>query len=70
MWEPSCDHAGERGGSASYWRFDASVFYKKDNWSAQVNFKNISDEDIYQSQGYLIYPDAPFNVQASVTFKF
>ncbi|WP_256200453.1 hypothetical protein [Verrucomicrobium spinosum] len=46
------------------------MFYKKDNWSAQVNFKNISDEDIYQSQGYLIYPDAPFNVQASVTFKF
>jgi iron complex outermembrane receptor protein len=54
----------------SYWRFDASLFYKKDNWSAQVNFKNISDEDIYQSQGYLIYPDAPFNVQASVTIKF
>ncbi|MEZ0385911.1 MAG: TonB-dependent siderophore receptor, partial [Verrucomicrobium sp.] len=54
----------------SYWRFDAAVFYRRDNWSAQVNFKNIGDEKIYQSQGYLITPDAPFNVQASITYRF
>jgi iron complex outermembrane receptor protein len=54
----------------SYWRVDASVFYKRENWSAQVNFKNITDEDIYQSQGYLIVPDAPFNVQATLTYRF
>ena len=54
----------------AYWRWDASVFYRRDNWSAQVNFKNITDEDIYQSQGYLIVPDAGFNVQASLTYRF
>jgi len=53
-----------------YWRFDASLFYKQEKWSAQVNFKNISDERIYESTGYNIYPDAPFNVQASLTFRF
>jgi iron complex outermembrane receptor protein len=51
-------------------RVDASIFYRRDNWSAQVNFKNITDEKIYQSQGYLITPDAPFNVQASITYRF
>ncbi|WP_009962864.1 TonB-dependent siderophore receptor [Verrucomicrobium spinosum] len=54
----------------SAWRWDAALFYRRDSWSAQVNFKNITGERIYQSQGALIYPEALLQVQASVTVKF
>lgn len=54
----------------SAWRWDAALFYRRDTWSAQVNFKNLTSERIYQSQGALIYPEPLLQVQASVTVKF
>ncbi|HSJ00915.1 MAG TPA: TonB-dependent receptor, partial [Verrucomicrobium sp.] len=54
----------------SYCRWDAALFYKRENWSAQVNFKNLTSERIYQGQGALIYPDPLLQIQASLTLKF
>ena len=55
----------------AYLRTDVSAFYKKDNWRAQLNFRNLFN------QGYFINttsgtfsPGAPFNVTASLGVEF
>jgi iron complex outermembrane receptor protein len=54
----------------SYVRTDASVFYKRDNWRAALNFKNLFDTKYYESQGFFIVPAAPFTVLGTVSFEF
>lgn len=54
----------------SAWRWDAAVYYRRERWQAQVNFKNLTSERGYQSQGALIYPEPPLQVQASVVIRF
>ncbi|HIK06864.1 MAG TPA: TonB-dependent siderophore receptor [Trichormus sp. M33_DOE_039] len=54
----------------SYVRTDASIFYKRDNWRAALNFKNLFDTKYYESQGFFIVPAAPFTVLGTVSFEF
>ncbi|GAA5122411.1 TonB-dependent siderophore receptor [Luteolibacter yonseiensis] len=51
---------------------DAALYYEKDNFSAQVNFKNITDEEYFSgsSGAFYVLPAEPFNVTASASWKF
>lgn len=54
----------------SYFRTDASIFYRRDNWRVAVNVKNLFDVKYYTTQGFFITPQAPFTVLANVTVEF
>jgi iron complex outermembrane receptor protein len=55
---------------ASYWRSDASIFYRRDNYQVAVNFKNISNVKYYEVDGFNIDPAPPFTVYGKVSFEF
>lgn len=46
----------------SYLRADASIFYRRNNWRAALNFKNLFNTKYYRTQGFFITPEAPFTV--------
>ncbi|MEH2381419.1 MAG: TonB-dependent siderophore receptor [Nostoc sp.] len=56
----------------SYFRTDAALFYKQDNWRVGLNFKNLFDVNYYvETQGRnVVYPGDPFTVIGSVSFTF
>ncbi|MBW4653067.1 MAG: TonB-dependent receptor [Kaiparowitsia implicata GSE-PSE-MK54-09C] len=57
----------------SYTRVDASVFYRRNNWQAAVNFKNLFDIDYIEGPANdrtQINPGIPFTVQATVSVEF
>lgn len=55
-----------------YVRVDAALFYERENFRAQVNFNNVTDERYFSGSYNNVYvlPGAPFNVSASVAWKF
>jgi iron complex outermembrane recepter protein len=55
-----------------YGLIDAAIYYEKDNFSAQVNFNNITDKRHFVGSYNDLYvlPGEPFNVTASATWKF
>ena len=56
----------------SYVRVDVSLFYDRDNWRAQLNFKNLFDKEYFESSqnASLIYPGVPFTVLGTVSVEF
>ncbi|MBP5971874.1 TonB-dependent siderophore receptor [Brasilonema sp. CT11] len=54
----------------SYVRTDAAISYKRDNWRAALNFKNIFDVKYYDTNGYLVFPQAPLTVLGSISVEF
>lgn len=54
----------------SYFRTDASLFYRRDNWRAAVNIKNLFSVEYFNTQGFFITPQAPFTVLANVSVEF
>ena len=54
----------------SYVRTDATIFYRRNNYQASLNFKNLFGIKYYDSQGFLLYPGAPFTVFGSISVKF
>lgn len=54
----------------SYVRTDATIFYRRNNYQASLNFKNLFGIKYYDSQGFLLYPGAPFTVSGSISVKF
>lgn len=58
----------------SYFRTDAALFYKRDNWRAQLNFENLFDIEYFTSTSYgsslYVNPGAPFGVSASFAVNF
>ncbi len=54
----------------SYVRADASIFYRRDNWRLQLNFKNLFDKTYYEYQGVGIQVGDPFRVQGTVSVTF
>jgi iron complex outermembrane receptor protein len=56
----------------SYALLDAALYYEKDNFSAQVNFKNITDKRYFNGSynEFYVGPGEPFNVSAGVAWKF
>lgn len=56
----------------SYLRTDAAVYYRRDNWKAAINIKNLFGIEYYEThQGYdIVYPGAPFSVIGSFSIEF
>jgi iron complex outermembrane receptor protein len=54
----------------SYFRTDARLFYRRNNWQAAVNIKNLFDVEYYNTQGFFITPQAPFTVLANISVQF
>lgn len=56
----------------SYVVLDAALYYEQERFSAQVNFKNITGEDYFSGSynEFYVLPGDPFNVTASVAWKF
>ena len=56
----------------SYGLIDAALYYERDQFSVQVNFNNIADKRHFTGSYDSLYvlPGEPFNVSASVTWKF
>jgi len=72
-------YVGERQGDLnntfqlpSYLRTDAALYYQRDNFQAQLNFKNLFNVDFFEfAQNRLrVYPGAPFEVLATVRWEF
>ncbi|MEM8612132.1 MAG: TonB-dependent siderophore receptor [Cyanobacteria bacterium P01_H01_bin.105] len=70
---------GERNGDLrnpftlpSYTRTDASIFYRGDQFRAQLNFQNLFDIDYFESarDQFRVNPGAPFAVEASLNWEF
>jgi iron complex outermembrane recepter protein len=56
----------------SYLRTDASLFYRRDNWRAGINFRNLFDIDYIESvdNRARITPGAPFTILGSISVEF
>jgi len=57
----------------SYFRTDAALFYRRDNWRAQVNIRNLFDNDYFASSNGTrrsVNPGAPFTVLGTVAVEF
>ena len=56
----------------SYWRTDASVFYRRDRWRAGLNFRNIFDVDYFEAGAFNLTarPGEPFTVIGSLSVSF
>ncbi|MEH2247158.1 TonB-dependent siderophore receptor [Nostoc sp.] len=54
----------------SYVTTDALIAYKRDNWRAALNFKNIFNVKYYESNDYLTFPQAPFTIQGTISVTF
>ncbi|MEH2275545.1 MAG: TonB-dependent siderophore receptor [Nostoc sp.] len=56
----------------SYFRTDAAIFYKRDNFRAALNFRNLFNVDYFESaQSRLrVYPGEPFTVQGTISWEF
>ncbi len=56
----------------SYFRTDASLFYKRDNWRTQLNIENLFNTEYFASSGgrTSVNPGAPFGISASFSIDF
>ncbi|MEM9807793.1 MAG: TonB-dependent siderophore receptor [Cyanobacteria bacterium P01_D01_bin.56] len=56
----------------SYVRGDASIFYNRDNWQAQLNFQNLFNTDYFDSTQNtgLIFPGEPFTIVGRISVRF
>ncbi|MES2474797.1 MAG: TonB-dependent siderophore receptor [Verrucomicrobiota bacterium] len=56
----------------AYGLLDAAIYYEKENFSAQLNFNNLTDKRYFPGSYNDLYvlPGEPFNMTASVTWKF
>ena len=55
----------------SYVRADASLFYRQENWNAQLNFKNLFNEQYFEgTQADLTTRGQPFTVLGTVSVQF
>ncbi|AFY87401.1 TonB-dependent receptor [Chroococcidiopsis thermalis] len=73
-------HADEKPGDdentyelPSYVRTDAAIFYRRNNWQAAINFRNLFDVKYYESVNFgrgAIQPGTPFTVIGSFSVEF
>ncbi|URD50062.1 TonB-dependent siderophore receptor [Chroococcidiopsis sp. CCNUC1] len=70
---------GERQGdlantfqAPSYFRTDASIFYKRDRFRAALNFRNLFDADYFEAalNRFRVFYGEPFTVQGTVSWEF
>lgn len=55
-----------------YTRFDAAIYYTRDNFRAALNFKNLFNTQYFAAaqNRFSVIPGAPFAVQGSVSWQF
>jgi iron complex outermembrane recepter protein len=55
-----------------FFRTDAAIYYRRDNWRAQININNLFDVEYYETAqtSEIVYPGAPFNMRASISYTF
>lgn len=72
-------YVGEREGDLknsftlpSYFRTDASIFYKRDRLRAAVSIKNLFNVEYYESASsdLRVYPGEPLTVQGTISWQF
>ncbi|MEH2392109.1 MAG: TonB-dependent siderophore receptor [Nostoc sp.] len=72
-------YVGEREGDLnnsfqlpSYFRTDASIFYKRDRLRAAVSIKNLFNVDYYESSSDIlrVFPGEPVTVQGTISWQF
>jgi iron complex outermembrane receptor protein len=56
----------------SYLRTDAAIFYRRENWQAALNFKNLFDVDYYESarDRNAVFPGVTFTVLGTLSVNF
>lgn len=56
----------------SYFRTDAALFYRRNNWRAQINIENLFNINYFTSSDEFQFanPGAPLNVTAKVSVEF
>lgn len=56
----------------SYFRTDAAIYYRRDNWRAQLNFENLFDTEYFTAADEFQFatPGAPFAVTAKFAVDF
>lgn len=56
----------------SYFRTDAALFYRRNNWRAQINLENLFDTRYFTSSDQFlgVTPGAPLTVSARIGFEF
>ncbi|AFZ29234.1 TonB-dependent siderophore receptor [Gloeocapsa sp. PCC 7428] len=59
----------------SYFRTDAALFYRRDNWRAQLNIENLFDIEYFRSGNYSfagggVNPGRPFAVSGTFSIEF
>lgn len=56
----------------SYIRTDAAIYYKRDNYQAAINIRNLFDSDYFVSAQNLnrIIPGDPLTIQGTITWQF
>jgi iron complex outermembrane receptor protein len=56
----------------SYVRTDAALFYRRNNWQAQLNFQNLFDVDYFESANSInrVVPGPPFTIRGTVSVRF
>jgi iron complex outermembrane recepter protein len=55
----------------SYLRTDAAIFYKRDRFRFDLNFRNLFNIDYFAgSIGSTVYPGSPFTVQGKISWQF
>ncbi|MEH1766724.1 MAG: TonB-dependent siderophore receptor [Nostoc sp.] len=71
-------YVGEREGDLantfelpSYFRTDATIFYKRDRFRAAINFKNLFNVDYFESatNRVNVFPGEPFLVQGTISWQ-
>ena len=57
-----------------YFRTDAALFYKRDNWRAQLNIENLFDIEYFSSTNFDsrlgVNPGAPFTILGTISVEF
>ncbi len=68
---------GERQGDtdntfiiSAYGRVDALLYYRRDNWQAQLNIENLFNEDYIESADGFVTFGAPFTVRGQLSAEF
>jgi iron complex outermembrane receptor protein len=58
----------------SYFRTDAALFYRRNNWKAQLNFRNLFNVEYFAGASFgsrlEVTPGGPFTVLGSVSIEF
>jgi len=56
----------------SFWRTDLALFYRRENWQAQLNIENLFDTDYFASANDTlgVMPGAPFTILGTVSIEF